>query len=122
VAESGGLGDVVVVASLHPLPFADNAYDLVVVHTARGLLVTLPRDVRERLLAECRRVLRPGGRLIALEAGTQTGLRSLLGGAKPDPGYEATGGTTAALEVAGFRPVRLLGDRQGYRFIEGLKG
>ena len=28
----------------------------------------------------------------------------------------------AACEAAGFRPVRALGDRQGYRFIEGLKG
>jgi ubiquinone/menaquinone biosynthesis C-methylase UbiE len=122
VAETGGLGDVVVVASLHPLPFADEAYDLVVVHTARGLLASLSREARERLLAECRRVLRTGGRLIALEAGTQTGLRSLFGGVKADQGYEAAGGTTAALEAAGFRPVRLLGDRQGYKFIEGLKG
>jgi ubiquinone/menaquinone biosynthesis C-methylase UbiE len=121
VADTGGLGDVVVVASLHPLPFADQAYDLVVVHSARGLLSSLPREAREKLLAECRRVLRAGGRLIALEAGTQTGLRALLGGVKPDPGYEAAGGTTAALEAAGFRPVRLLGDRQGYKFIEGLR-
>jgi SAM-dependent methyltransferase len=121
VADAGGLGDVVIVPSLHPLPFADDAYDVVVVHTARGLLASLPRDARERLLAECRRVLRNGGRLIALEAGTQTGLRGLFGGAKPDPGYEAAGGTTATLEAAGFRRVRLLGDRQGYRFIEGLK-
>jgi ubiquinone/menaquinone biosynthesis C-methylase UbiE len=122
VADAGGLGDVVVVASLHPLPFADEAYDLVVVHTARGLLASLSRDAREMLLAECRRILRTGGRLIALEAGTQTGLRGLFGGAKPDAAYEAAGGTTAALEAAGFRPVRVLGDRQGYKFIEGLKG
>jgi ubiquinone/menaquinone biosynthesis C-methylase UbiE len=121
VAEAGGLGDVHVVSSLHPLPFADDAYDLVVVHTARGLLASLPRDSRERLLAECRRVLRAGGRLLALEAGAQSGLRSLFGGAKVDGAYETAGGTAAALEAAGFRPVRSLGDRQGYRFIEGLK-
>lgn len=121
VAEAGGLGDVVVVASLHPLPFADEAYDLVVVHTSRGLLASLSQEARGRLLAECRRVLRTGGRLLALEAGTQTGLRSLFSGARPDSGYESAGGTSAALEAAGFRPVRLLGDREGYRFIEGLK-
>jgi SAM-dependent methyltransferase len=122
VAEAGGLGDVHLVGGLHPFPFADEAYDLLVLHTARGLLASLPRDRREQLLAECRRVLRTGGRLLALEAGTQTGLRSLFGGTKPDPGYESAGGTAAALEAAGFRPVRTLGDRQGYRFVEGLKG
>ena len=122
VADAGGLGDVHVVGAFHPLPFADDMYDLVVIHTTRGLLASLPRDVRERLLGECRRVLRPGGRLLALEAGARTGFRSLFGGAKPDAAYEGAGGTAAALEAAGFRPVRALGDRQGYRFIEGLKG
>lgn len=122
VAEAGGLGDVFVVSSLHPLPFADNAYDLAVIHTARGLLASLPNDVRARVLGECRRVLRNGGRLLALDVGSQTGLRSFFGNAtKLDTPYEAQGGTTAALEAAGFRPVRTLGDRQGYRFIEGLK-
>ena len=33
----------------------------------------------------------------------------------------AAGTATAALEAAGFRPVRLLADREGYRFVEGLK-
>jgi SAM-dependent methyltransferase len=121
VADVGGLGDVHVVGSLHPLPFADDAYDLVVVHTARGLLASLTLDVRERVLIECRRVLRTGGRLMALEGGSATGLRGLFASAKPDATYEAGGGTAAALERAGFRPVRTLGDRQGYRFIEGLK-
>jgi hypothetical protein len=67
-------------------------------------------------------VLRTGGRILTLEAGSPTGLRGLLGGAAgTDAGYEAAGGSAAALEAAGFRAVRALGDRQGYRFIEGLK-
>jgi ubiquinone/menaquinone biosynthesis C-methylase UbiE len=121
IVEAGGLGDVHVVESLYPLPFPDESYDAVVVHTARGLLASLAADVRERALAECRRVLRVGGRMIALEAGSRTGLRGLFGGAKRDASYEAAGGTAAALDRVGFRPVRILGDRQGYRFIEGLK-
>jgi ubiquinone/menaquinone biosynthesis C-methylase UbiE len=121
IANLGGLGEVHVVGRLHPLPFADGAYDVAVVHTSRGRLASLDQDTRTRVLAECHRVLRPGGRVIALEAGSVTGLRSLLGGAKPDTKYEATGGTAAALETAGFRAVRTLGDRQGYRFVEGLK-
>jgi ubiquinone/menaquinone biosynthesis C-methylase UbiE len=122
LADAGGLGDVHVVGNLQPLPFGDEAYDLVVVHAARGRLATLARDARERLLAECRRVLRGGGRVLILEAGSPTGLRSLLGGGGgTHPQYEATGGSSAALIASGFRAVRTLGDRQGYRFIEGLK-
>jgi SAM-dependent methyltransferase len=121
IAETGGLGDVHVVRQLHPLPFADEACDLVVVHTARGLLAAVAPDVRQRVLEECRRVLRGGGRLIALESGSPTGFRGWFGGAKVDAQYESAGGTAAALEAAGFRAVRTLGDRQGYRFIEGLK-
>jgi ubiquinone/menaquinone biosynthesis C-methylase UbiE len=122
ITEAGGLGDVHVVGQLHPLPFADETYDVVVLHTARGRLASLARDVRERIVAECRRVLRVGGRVIALEAGSPPGLRGLLGGAKRDAQYEAAGGTAAVLETAGFRAVRTLADRQGYRFIEGFVG
>jgi len=121
IADAGGLGDVLVVGELHPLPLPNDAYDVVVVHTARGLLASLPSEVRERVLAETRRVLRGGGRLIALETGAPTGLRGILGGAKRDVSYDEAGGTVAVLEAAGFRAVRTLGDRQGYRFIEGLK-
>jgi ubiquinone/menaquinone biosynthesis C-methylase UbiE len=120
IAHAGGLGDVLVVGQLHPLPLADNAYDVVVLHTARGLLPSLSFDVRVRVVAESRRVLRVGGRLIALEAGAPTGLRGLLGDAKRDTSYDAAGGTVGVLEAAGFRTVRTLGDRQGYCFIEGL--
>ena len=70
---------------------ADDAYDVVVMHTARGLLASLAFDVRARVVAESRRVLRVGGRLIALEAGAPTGLRGLLGGAKRDASYDAAG-------------------------------
>jgi ubiquinone/menaquinone biosynthesis C-methylase UbiE len=121
VSETGGLGEVHVVGQLHPLPFANESYDLVVVHSARGLLASLAHDIRKQLLEECRRVLRAGGRVIALESGSPTGLRGLFGGATHNPQYESAGGTAAALETAGFRAVRTLGDRQGYRFIEGLK-
>jgi ubiquinone/menaquinone biosynthesis C-methylase UbiE len=122
LAEAGGLGDVHVVGNLHPLPFEDEAFDLVVVHTTGGRLAALARDVRERLLGECRRVLRAGGRVLILEAGSPTGLRGLLGsGTGMDPQYEAAGGSAAALDASGFRAVRTLGDRQGYRFVEGLK-
>jgi hypothetical protein len=35
--------------------------------------------------------------------------------------YDAGGGTSAALRLAGFGAVRDLGDREGLKFVEGLR-
>jgi ubiquinone/menaquinone biosynthesis C-methylase UbiE len=108
------------VAPLDTLPFGSDAFDAVIIHGASGTLASLAGDGRERLLRECRRVLRSGGRVVAIEPGTQTGLSALLK-TGPNPEYAAAGGTVAALEAAGYKPVRLLADREGYSFTEGLK-
>jgi hypothetical protein len=67
-------------------------------------------------------VLRPGGRVVAIEAGKRSGLGALL---RPVPAsqvsYDQTGGTVASLEQGGFAPVRILGDREGLKFTEGLR-
>ena len=119
-AEAGGLADIHV-APLDQLPFDGAAFDAVIVHSRSGLLQSVDQAQRVRVLAECRRVLRPGGRIVVIEAGERTGLTAMLRpGSKPDPAYEAQGGAMTALEGAGFRPVRLLADREGYRFVEGL--
>jgi ubiquinone/menaquinone biosynthesis C-methylase UbiE len=120
-AEAGLLVDVHV-APIHALPIEAGTFDVVIVHDAAAALATLAASARTQAMAESARVLRSGGRLIALETGTATGLRSVLRRAQPiDPAYEADGGTAAVLESAGFRAVRLLADRDGYRFIEALK-
>jgi len=120
-AESGLLVDVQV-APLPALPAADGSFDVVILHDAATALAGLDGASRVRAAAETYRVLRSGGRLIALEAGTPTGLRAMLRRTPAaDPAYEAGGGTQRILESAGFRAVRLLADREGYRFIEGLK-
>ena len=58
---------------------------------------------------------------MSIESVDAGGLRSLL----RRPAVEATAvsaeSTVAALEAAGFRPVRMLAEREGYRFIEGIK-
>ena len=103
---------------LDGLPFDEAVYDVAIVHNGDGLLAALEPAVRDGAMRECRRVLRSGGRVIVLDRGTPTGLRALFGGrAKPAAGVD----TVAALRAAGFDAVRVLGDRQGYRFIEGLK-
>ena len=108
------------VARFTELPFDASTFDAVVVHNVSGRFSGAA--TRDRMLSEIQRVLRGGGRLIVLDAGPTGGLPALLGRApRFDPQYAAAGGSVALLEAAGFRPVRLLAERDGYRFTEGLR-
>ena len=118
---SGALVDVQS-APINALPFDAGEFDVVVLHGAAGALAPLDAPARTSALSEIHRVLRAGGRIVALEPGAPTGLSAILRSAPAvDPGYEASGGTIAALEAARFKPVRLLADREGLRFIEGIR-
>ena len=121
MADAGVLVDVHV-ARLDSLPVDSDSFDALVVHNMNNLIASVDRQQRTRVIGEWRRALRMGGRIIVVEAGARGGIGSLLrSGPKIDIEYEGTGGTIAALEAGGFRPVRLLGDREGFKFIEGLK-
>jgi SAM-dependent methyltransferase len=119
-ANAGVLVDVKV-TPLAPLPFDNDAFDLVIVHGARGLLSSLAANVRLDAMREWHRVVRHGGRVMTIEPGAVSGIKSLIQQRRSDEDYEGRGGVVAALEVAGFRPVRLLADREGYKFAEGIK-
>jgi ubiquinone/menaquinone biosynthesis C-methylase UbiE len=119
-AAAGALVDLHV-TDLESLPLADEAFDVVVVHGMSGLLASSEHARRDRLLRETRRVLRHGGRVIVIEAGPKGGLAGLISPYRPDARYEAAGGPVAALQAAGFRPVRVLSERDGHRFTEGMK-
>jgi SAM-dependent methyltransferase len=105
------------IVPLDHLPFDQAVYDAVIVHNAEGLMTALEPAVRDRTVQEWLRVLRPGGRVIVLDPGSPTGLRALLGAR----GSHGSHDTLHTLQASGFTAVRVLGDRQGYRFIEGLK-
>ena len=104
-----------------PLPFDAAAFDLVILHNIDGHLAPLGAGTRTAAVRECYRVLRTGGRIMAIEAGAPSGLRAVLRQSQPSQGHETTGDIAVALEAAGFRPVRVLADREGYRFTEGIK-
>ena len=120
-AGNAGILVDVKVTPLAPLPFDDNSFDLVIVHSARGLLSSLDVNSQTAAMREWHRVLRHGGRVMTIEAGAVSGLKSFIHPRRSDHGYEGRGGVVSALETAGFRPVRLLADREGYKFAEGIK-
>lgn len=119
-ANAGVLVDVKV-APPAALPFENDAFDLVIVHSTRGLVASLEADTRGAAMREWRRVLRPGGRVMTIEGGTVTGLKGLLHRQAGNETYAASGGVVSALESAGFKPVRQLADREGFKFAEGVK-
>lgn len=121
-AKQAGVLVEVRVGLIDRLPFDDGAFDLVVVHSARGQLAAWAGVRRAAVLSDAHRVLRLGGRLLVIEPGTATGLKSMLRAAPAaQAAYEGAGGTPAALGQAGFGAVRELGDREGLKFTEGLR-
>jgi hypothetical protein len=87
---------------------------------------TLPAELlsegeRIAMFRECHQSLRQGGRLIVIDSLPPTGLSALLSRSTAHSEPPPLASLTEALEAAGFRPVRLLAEREGYRFIEGLK-
>ena len=109
------------VTPLNALPFGDESFDVIVVHGKSGLLSSLHDPTRVALLREGFRALRPGGRILIIEAGARNGFARLLRPPRIDKQYDAAGGAVAALTTAGFKAPRVLAEREGYRFTESLK-
>jgi len=103
-----------------PLPYDADSFDVAVVDSTDGALGALRPDDRAQQLVELARMIRPGGRLLVVEA-TRRFVARLLGSDPTDPDYRRSGGAVPALVAAGFRPVRLLAERAGFRFTEGMK-
>lgn len=86
------------------LPWEDGAFDMVVVDNTGGGYRGLNEAERMTCLQECRRLLRHGGRVEFIERAAEPA------------------GVDAALTAVGFKPVRTLAERDGFRFVEALKG
>jgi len=96
-------------------------FDVVVVHDVRHTIASSDNAIRSGWLQLCQRVLRQGGRLVTIEPGRPVGIRSLFAGAEQHGDAGPGGETGAILAAAGFRNVRLLGDSEGFRFVEAMR-
>ena len=119
-AEAGMLVEVEV-APMTALPAEDRAFDVAVVDDTGGLLVEMPPEDRHGLVRELFRILRPGGRVVALGAIPQSGLGALLKRGPSEPSFAASGALHEVLTADGFRPVRTLAERDGLIFVEAVK-
>jgi ubiquinone/menaquinone biosynthesis C-methylase UbiE len=100
------------------LPYADTAFDLVVIRTA---LSPVSAEQRRGALRETLRVLRPGGRCLIIEVTPRGGLGALFKPPAGDSAYLTQGGAERALQGEGFKATRRLAEREGLAFIEGVK-
>ena len=104
-------------------PFNDASFNLIVVDNQDGILSTMRPEQRVATLQEARRTLAPRGRIVIVERGTRGGLGALFKSGSPapvDPHYQSSG-AVMALEAEGFRAVRLLAEREGVSFFEGVR-
>ncbi len=99
--------------------FEPDAFDMVVVDDTRGRFAARGAEDRKQALVASWHALRPGGRIEMIERTAGGGFFG--GGAPTTPEYAALGGAEAALKAAGFAPVRALAEKDGFRFVEGLK-
>jgi ubiquinone/menaquinone biosynthesis C-methylase UbiE len=120
-AAHAGVLTEVLVASAGTFPFGDGRFDLAVVDETGQLLAAMRPEDRVRALQETYRVLTEAGRIVVIEAAERGGLGALWSRSAADPHFAGSGGMVTALQAEGFKSVRVLTERQGRRFTEGIK-
>jgi hypothetical protein len=105
-AKVGALIDTYDIDHGRAWPIADEQFDMVVVDDTVGSFAGLDAAARQACLGHAYHSVRPGGRIEVIA-------RSKSDSRAYDPLIE--------LGAAGFKPVRVLAERDGFRFVEGLK-
>jgi len=120
-AEQAGVLVEIQSAAPTRLPFDDGNFDVAVVDDTGGLFGSMGEQDRAGSVRELLRILRPGGRLMIIGRAPRSGIAALLARAPSEPSFTAAGGATRALQAGGFASTRLLAEREGLVFVEGIK-
>jgi len=105
------------VAPDQQLPADAIDFDLVMIDDRAGQFAMQALEAQVSTVREVVRILKPGGRVLVISAMPSSGLAAMLGVGVSGPLFDAT----PVLEAGGCRFVRLLGEREGLRFVEGMK-
>lgn len=109
----------VAVAQTGQWPYEPASFDLGVADG--NVLLAAPAEECEQRLRDLYGTVRPGGRVLAVFR-SSTGLAARLGLDRPGSETSAEGRRlSAALAAAGFKPVRVLAEREGLLFVEGFR-
>ncbi len=96
------------------LPFDSNQFDMIVIDDTNGSFAAIDDATRRQYLRDALRVVRTGGRIEVVEG---LGGGMFRGAVARRQGYDMLGD----LAAAGFKPSRLLAEKDGFRFLEGLR-
>src|SRR5438067_9395183 len=115
-AQAGVLVDIEI-APLTRFSAESGTFDLAVIDDTGGLIGAMRPEDRVVTLRETFRILRFGGRTIVIGAAARGGLGALFTRAQSGPSVDVA----AALQAEGFKSVRVLAEREGLVFTEGIK-
>lgn len=113
-AKVGALVDVRPIAG-RILPFDSDHFDMIVIDDTNGSFAAIEAGARLDYLREALRIVRMGGRIEVVEGLGGGGM--FRGAVSRPPGYDLL----RDLAGAGFKPSRLLAEKDGFRFLEGLR-
>ncbi len=115
-ASRAGVLVEVTVAPPPRMPVEDGDFDLAIIDDTGGDFTKMDESDRSTTIRETVRVLRPGGRVMVIGSTPRTGLSAALSRQSAP-----SGDPTSALQANGYRTVRVLAERDGYIFYEGMK-
>jgi hypothetical protein len=96
------------------LPFESDQFDMVVVDDTNGSFAAIEAAARQAYLRDALRLVRTGGRIEVVEG---LGGGMFRGAITRPHDYDML----RDLAAAGFKPSRLLAEKDGFRFLEGLR-